>query len=95
MKILGYNYKIVNTEDLYNLESFGKLSAKLQEIKISKDLHKEAKISTLLHEIIEALNFHLELGLDHRTITSLEAGLFQVFKDNNIDLSPLMGSSPE
>lgn len=38
--------------------------------------------SVLLHEIIEALNYRLELELDHNKITSLEAGLTQVFMDN-------------
>ncbi len=38
--------------------------------------------SSILHEIIEALNYHLELDLKHSVIAQLEAGLFQVLEDN-------------
>ena len=38
--------------------------------------------SVLIHEIIEAINFRLELRLEHEKITQLEAGLFQVLTDN-------------
>lgn len=38
--------------------------------------------SVLLHEIIEALNYRLEMNLEHEKITQLEAGLFTVFRDN-------------
>ena len=40
--------------------------------------------STLIHEIIEALNWQLNIGLEERQICQIEAGLYQVFKDNKI-----------
>ena len=43
---------------------------------------KEAQLSCLLHETLEALTFHYGLELSHKTISILEAGLFQVIKDN-------------
>jgi len=38
----------------------------------------------LLHEIIEGLNYHLELELDHRILSALSEGLFQVLRDNKL-----------
>ncbi len=40
--------------------------------------------STLLHEIIEALDFNLELKLEYNQISQLKVGLYQVLKDNGI-----------
>lgn len=60
-----------------------------QELKIASDVPQDGKESTLLHEIIEALNYHMELGLEHRQISSLETGLHQVLSDNGVDLSVL------
>ena len=38
--------------------------------------------AVLLHEIIEALNYRLELQLEHPQITQLESALFAVLNDN-------------
>ena len=40
--------------------------------------------STLLHEIIEAINWAGEIGMEHRQISALEEGLYQVLKDNKL-----------
>lgn len=40
--------------------------------------------STLLHEIIESINWMHELKLEHRVICTLEEGLYQVLKDNDL-----------
>lgn len=66
--------------------AFGRYHAKIQGIQIAGDLHEEQKVSTVLHEIIEALNYHLELGIEHKTISILEATLYQTLTENGIDL---------
>jgi hypothetical protein len=81
LKILGYDYKIEYLEN-DSMKAFGRFNAEKQSILIGKDLPKDLQKSSLVHEIIEALNFYLELELPHNKITSLEAGLYQVFKDN-------------
>ena len=40
--------------------------------------------SSLLHEIIEAINWANELGLEHKQICTLETGLYQVLHDNRL-----------
>jgi hypothetical protein len=39
---------------------------------------------TLLHEILEVLNYELELSLPHPKIKSLENALFQIISDNKL-----------
>lgn len=88
MKILGYNYTLAWANHA-EIGSAGRLCGNTQKLEISEGLHPDQIASTVLHEIIEALNYHLELGVEHSTIMSLEAGLYQVLVDNGIDVSPL------
>ena len=90
MKILGYYYRIVADGDVDNMGSCGRLHAKSQKIQIATDLCEQQKVSSVLHEIIEALNYHLELKMQHEVIMSLEAALYQVLSDSGVDLSPLI-----
>jgi len=90
MKILGYSYKIeqLGKDVMRGNSGFCNFDNKL--LQVSVDLDKDMKESTLLHEIIEALNYHMELELKHNQIMSLEAGLHQVLNDNGVELSPLL-----
>ena len=53
-------------------------------IYLEKEAPKDLQESTLIHEIIEAINWELELNLEHNKITALESGLYQVLKDNKL-----------
>lgn len=53
-------------------------------ILIRDELSEENKQTTLLHEIIECINSIYDLNLNHQTIQTLEAGLFQIYKDNEL-----------
>lgn len=53
-------------------------------IAINSELTDNVKESTLLHEILEAINFNHQLELTHSTIMTLEATLYQVLKDNKL-----------
>lgn len=80
IKILGFDYKvkICDPNGLNDALDGEKNNEKLTiTIKNNK-----TKISTLIHEILEALNDDLALGLQHDVIDELEAGLRQVFLDN-------------
>lgn len=56
-------------------------------LSIAKNLPLELFNSTLLHEILEAINYHLELELKHNQIMSIEVGINKVLKDAGIDIS--------
>jgi hypothetical protein len=52
-------------------------------IKLSADLDIKA---SLLHEILEVINFYFELKLPHWKIKALESGLTQALGDNKITI---------
>ena len=88
MKILGYDYEFEkNVND--HTGSYGWFDAKSLTIQIADNLNKQQKESTILHEILEALSYHLMLEIGNNIIMPLEAGLYQVLTDAGVDLSPL------
>lgn len=89
MKILGYDYEIICDGDVDLMGSMGRFHCKNQKLQIATDICGQEKISTILHEIIEAINYHLNLRLEHNIIMSLESALFQILTANGVDLSPL------
>ena len=54
------------------------------KIVIDSRLHQQEQESTLIHEIIEVINYRNELGMEHKQIMTLENNLYQVLKDNNL-----------
>ena len=90
MRILGYDYTLHIGGDSDVMDSYGRCLPKLQRILVASDLTDQAKITVVLHEVLEALKFHLELNLDHNVLSSLESGLFQVLTDSGVDLTPLV-----
>jgi len=85
MKILGHNYKIIFDNKLdFNDRTAAQCSVGDLWIKISS-LHPDTRQQEgLLHEIMEALNYHLALKLEHEKIEAFSEGLFQVLNDNGL-----------
>jgi hypothetical protein len=90
MNILGYNYEIDYSQREDQLGSLGRCSGKLLRIEIANDMPPQQTQSTMLHEIIEAINYHLQLHLEHGVIAALETSMYQVLVQNGIDLTPLV-----
>ncbi len=83
IRILGHDFTIKMVDDsLDALRYSGQVRCHQQYIWISGAVARTQQRSILIHEIIEALDFKLELKLEHHVIMSLEAGLSQVFEDN-------------
>jgi hypothetical protein len=59
-------------------------------ISVANDLGDDQMRSTMLHEILEVLDYSLDLQLEHDTICQIEAGLYAVLKTNGVDLGPLL-----
>ena len=83
IKILGHTYAIIMIDDRENGD-YGSLNPNTNTIRLNKNKTQSQIESTLLHEIIEALNMNLELRLEHPQISAIEAGLYQILKDNQI-----------
>lgn len=87
VKIGGHTYRIRRHDawmDAQN-DTLGSVVFNRQEILLdtSPEITKSRRDETLLHEIIEALNYHSELNLPHPTMTVLSESLYQVLVDND------------
>lgn len=49
------------------------------------------QLASLLHEIIEAINYRYEMDLEHHKIMTLETALYQILVDNPQLLSAFKG----
>jgi hypothetical protein len=87
MNILGYPYTV---QIIDGMENMGRLRTGTLTMQISAGLCPEQRVSTVLHEIIEALNEHLGLELPHHSIMALETGLYQTLTANGVDLRGLI-----
>ena len=66
----------------------GQFDSRNNEIIINTYYDIQNQETTLIHEIIEAINYLFELNLEHNKIQTLEAALYQILKDNKmIDFS--------
>lgn len=90
MKILGYNYTIDRSRSNDDIGTFGRHNGISFQIQIASDLTQQQAESTMLHEIIEAINFAMNLELGEHNIRVLEASLYQVLTANGVDLSGLL-----
>lgn len=64
-------------EQLMGLCSDGK-----QDIQVSIHQPKDALKDTILHEILHAVDYQMQLGLKERQVHGIAAGLVAVFLDN-------------
>jgi hypothetical protein len=90
LNILGYTYILTTDTPLESMNgNIGYCDFNKQTIDIADNIAQQAKQSTVLHEVIEALNYHLEIGLSEAQIKQIEVGLHQVMSDAGISLNPL------
>jgi hypothetical protein len=91
MRILAYDYKIVGTTTAIADSTYmGRHDSYELTIYICTGMQKQHRESTMIHEIIEAINWQLKLGLKEKQIIGLESGLYDVFRNTRINMSPLM-----
>jgi hypothetical protein len=91
IKILGHKYTVDLSQKLDEMKgNVGVCDLDYLIIKIANDAPSDVKTSTLLHELIEAINYHLELKLKHGQIMGLEVGLYQILSENGIDIGKIL-----
>ncbi len=91
MKILAYDYQIIARQTpVEDSKIFGRHNANELTITICTGMGRQHQESTMLHEILEAINWQLQLNLDEHKTICLECGLYKVLKDAGVDLKPLM-----
>ena len=85
LKIMGHEYKVKHSKDLINDKSaIGYISFSKTTIWISTDISESRKRESILHEIMEALNCHMDLKLKHSTISRIAEGMLVVLRDNGL-----------
>ena len=88
LKIGGFQWNVKEVENLMNdRELLGEMAPREQEIIIEKGSSEQQKEETLLHEIIEVLNWMYNIKLEHYQIELLGVSLHQVLKDNEINFT--------
>lgn len=81
LKIGGHIYKIIWKDDWGDNNDLGKTDFVREEIWLNKLLMSQtAKESTLIHEILHAIN----TTLNHELLDSLAEQLYQVLADNRL-----------
>ena len=95
VKILGVPYKIIEKEVISNEDVMGQILYHNQVIYLKKDLPREQKEKTLLHEIIhgvfEGLG-ELELSANEKLVHALATSIYLLIKDNDFSF---MGKESE
>lgn len=83
IKIGGLYYKTLEVKDLARDHSaLGRCCGNNTTIELDSELKDSVKEKTLIHEIIEAINFEYELDLEHPKISILASAFYQVLVDN-------------
>jgi len=85
LKIGGLLFRVIYTDHNDGpLDGYGACDIGNVTIYISEALPPKQQMSTLIHEILEAINGMYELQLNHTQICVLESGLYQVLTDNHL-----------
>lgn len=89
INILGVRYSILERDRIEDDsgECLGQCDSSNQTITIRRPSKPDLKGIILLHEILEAINNHLDLKLKHDIINRLDVALHQVLKENNLVFS--------
>ena len=90
INILGYTYKLDFDRSIDDMNgNQGECNFNKKSLSIAYDIDEDLMLSTVLHEIIEAVNYHLELDLEHPQIMGIEVGLHQALVGVGVDFSPI------
>ena len=78
IKLLGVPYEVEMTNQLLECAQINYMEQRI----LLSDRHKkkEELQASLIHEIIECINFKCDLGLSHQTISTIEVGIHAVFR---------------
>ena len=91
IRVLGHDYSVEVTKDaMYENGALGLCCNNTQRISISDGIKDDAKMSCLIHEVLEAVKFQLNLGsadgdedaFPHHILSQISTAIFCVVRDN-------------
>ena len=81
LEIFGHLYEIIDRdEEKTGADSFGSHFGRINKIFLNTLVKGSQRESSFFHELIEAVNWHLQLKLSHDQIVGLETGLYSILK---------------
>ncbi len=81
--ILGHMYRLERCDHLHaDHKTAARVNWRSHVIQYDPAFSPSARAEGVLHEILEALHYHLELGLEHRQITALSESLYDTLVRN-------------
>jgi len=81
LEIFGHLYEIIDRdEEKTGTEAYGSHFGRINKIYLNSIVKGSQRESSFLHELIEAVNWHLQLALPHDKIVALETGLYAILK---------------
>jgi Zn-dependent peptidase ImmA (M78 family) len=87
VKISGIDYhiEIAEHKSVENGVLMGEITYDKATIYINEELNDQLQVSTLLHEIVHGILYHMgsEMNDNEKFVEGFASGLHQVFKDNN------------
>lgn len=88
LKVLAHIYTISETvEPQLGRGTSGLCCANLLKIELDSSVPKSRKEEAFLHEIIEALKFHLDIKIEHEDLSALSEGIYTVIRDNGLNFN--------
>lgn len=88
-RILGFDYEVRTVSDQDELRAAGDSRPGRLVIRVAMDQNEQQQTSTLLHEIIHMIMFHMMIDQDEQLAGKLETGFYAFLVDNGFDLTPL------
>ena len=87
IKVGAYYFKVYFEKNLSrSRDRFGEFRPSPQEIALDPDCTEDLQGETLLHEVVEALNWMYDMQLNHHIIALLGTGLHQILKENDLKI---------
>lgn len=82
LHIQGRDYKVKHRMPKGARDAEAMACLRDQTIYVNRDFPNDGYAACLFHEILEILVNEFDIAIDHRAITALATGLFQVIADN-------------
>lgn len=83
VNICGMPHTVIECEDNFDVDAhFGQIDYKACEIRVNKDMSKEAKEETIIHEMVHGMLVHLgytEQSDDETFVQGLANAIYQGF----------------
>ena len=95
LHILGHTYNVRPHQQLASDDGTpAQVNKRTQEIRYDPSFTSSNIQESIIHEMFEAINYHLEIGLEHKQITALSEAIFDTLKRNGWLAKNIMDGKP-